>query len=84
MSETYAAALQGIITQSSQIGGDDGLMVDPSGCSVARYVNWVKAKYGKNGVKPFAKLHVLRSKHGRICAAAISKGTANDSPYQKR
>ena len=32
-------------------------------------------------MKLFAKLHVLQSKHGRICAAAVSKGTANDSPY---
>ena len=35
-------------------------------------------------MKLFAKLHALQSKRGRICAAAVSKGTANDSPYPKR
>ena len=84
ISEIYPAVLQEIITLSSDIGEDDDLIVDSSGYSVARYINWMKAKYGKISVKLFAKLHVLRSKHGRICAAAVSKGTANDSPYLRR
>ena len=84
ISEIYTAALQEIITLSSDIGGDGDLIADSSGYGVARYVNWTKAKYGKASVKLFARLHALQSKRGRICAAAVSKGTANDSPYPKR
>ena len=32
-------------------------------------------------MKQFAKLHVARALGGKICAAAVTPGRANDSPY---
>ncbi len=41
-------------------------------------------KYGKLSVHDFAKLHLIRTPHGRICAAMVTPGKANDSPYLKK
>lgn len=57
------------------------LSMDSNGFSVARYRDWENAKYGENSVRLFSKLHVIRALHGGICAATVSPGNANDSPY---
>ena len=59
-------------------------IVDSSGYGIARYVDWYNAKYGKISVKLFAKLHLIHAPHGRICAAMVTPGVANDSPYLRK
>ena len=56
-------------------------IVDSTGFSISRYRDWHNAKYGTISVKQFAKLHVARALGGMICAAAVTPGKANDSPY---
>ena len=67
------------------MAGDDAArgtkIVDSSGFSIARYADWYNAKYGKISVKRFAKLHIMQTLHGKICAAMVTPGKANDSPY---
>ena len=48
---------------------------------IARHADWHNAKHGKTSVKRFAKLHIMQTLHGEICAAAVTPGKANDSPY---
>ena len=59
-------------------------VVDSSGCSIARYVDWYNAKYCKISARLLAKLHLIHTPHGRICAAMVTPGEANDSPYLRR
>ena len=67
------------------VAGDDAVhgtkIVNSSGFSIARYVDWYNAKYGKISVKKFSKLHIMQTLHGKICAAMVTPGKANDSPY---
>ncbi len=49
--------------------------------SISRYLDWHNAKYGTISVKQFAKLHIVHVFGGKICAAAVTPGKANDSPY---
>ena len=35
-------------------------------------------------MKLFAKLHLIHAPHGRICAAMVTPGVANDSPYLRK
>ena len=70
------------------MAGEDAVhgtkIADSSGYSIARYIEWQNAKYGKLSVHDFAKLHVIRTLHGKICAAMVTPGKANDSPYLKK
>ena len=56
-------------------------IVDSSGYSIARYVDWYSSKYGKISAKYFVKLHLIHTSHGKICAAMVTPGEANDSPH---
>ena len=56
-------------------------IVDSTGFSISRYRDWHNAKYGTISVKQFAKLHIVHALGGKICAAAVTPGKANDSPY---
>ena len=59
-------------------------LVDSSGYSISRYKEWQNAKYGKLSVQDFAKLHLIHTPHGKICAAMVTPGNANDSPYLRK
>lgn len=56
-------------------------VVDSSRYSMTKYVDWYNAKYGKISARLFAKLHLIHTPHGRICAAMVTPEEANDSPY---
>ena len=77
--------LQEIITW---MAGDDAvdstLLADSSGFSIAKMLEWHHAKYGKLSVRLFAKLHLIHALHGKICAATVTPGKANDSPYLRQ
>ena len=53
----------------------------PAGTATARYIEWQNAKYGKISVQDFAKLHLIHTPYGKVCAAMVTPGKANDSPY---
>ena len=59
------------------MAGDDAArgtkIVDSSGFSIARYADWYNAKYGKISARKFAKLHIMQTLHGKICAAMGSR-----------
>ena len=57
------------------------LSADSGGFSVAWYRDWENAKYGENSAGLFSRLRVIRAMRGRICAATVTTGNANDSPY---
>ena len=67
------------------MAGDDAArgtkIVDSTGFSIARYADWYNAKYGKISVKKFAKPRIAHSLHGKVYAAAVTPGKANDSPH---
>ncbi len=82
VSEIDPAVLQRIIAKMA--GGDavhGTLLADSSGFSIAKYVDWQNAKYGKLSVRLFAKLHIMHTLHGMVCAATVTPGNASDSPY---
>ncbi len=85
ISEIDPAVLQKIITW---MAGDEAvhgtLLVDSSGFSIARYIDWQNAKYGKISMRLFAKLHIMHTLHGMACAAAVTPGKSNDSPYLRQ
>ena len=85
ISEIDPAVLQKIITR---MAGDEAvhgtLLVDSSGFSIARYIDWQNAKYGKISVRLFAKLHIMHTLHGMACAAIVTPGKSNDSPYLRQ
>ena len=82
ISETDPAVLQGVIAKMAGCDAvHDTLLVDSSGFSIARYVDWQNAKYGKLSVRLFAKLHIMHTLHGMVCAAAVTPGNTSDSPY---
>ena len=56
-------------------------IIDSTGFSIFRYMDWHNAKYGTISVKQFAKPRIARALGGKICAAAVTPGKANDSPY---
>ena len=56
-------------------------IVDSTGFSIYRYQDWHNAECGTISAKQFAKLHVARALGGTVCAAAVTPGRANDSPY---
>lgn len=58
-------------------------IVDSSGFSASRFIEWQHAKYGQISVHGFAKLHLIHMPYGEICAPQITPGNANDSPYLK-
>ena len=58
--------------------------VDSSGYSISRYKEWQNAKYGKFSVQDFAKLHLIHTPHGKICAATVTPGNATDSPHLRK
>ena len=60
------------------------LSADSSGFSISKYEDWENAKYGEISAKQFKKLHVIRSLHGKICAAAVTPGLACDSPHLRQ
>ena len=82
VSETDPAVLQRVIAKMAGCDAVHGtLLVDSSGFSIARYVDWQNAKYGKLSVRLFAKLHIMHTLHGMVCAATVTAGNASDSPY---
>ena len=82
ISETDPAVLQKIVTK---MAGDEAvhgtLLVDSSGFSIAKYIDWQNAKYGNISVRLFAKLHIMHTLHGMACAAVVTPGKSDDSPY---
>ena len=82
VSETDPAVLQKVIAKMAGCDAvHDTLLVDSSGFSIARYVDWQNAKYGRLSVRLFAKLHIMHTLHGMVCAATVTAGNASDSPY---
>ena len=86
---TYHRWIQDIDTEMLQkiivwLAGDDAihntLVADSSGFSIAKFIEWQHAKYGKLKVSDFAKLHLIHTLHGKICAATVTPGKRNDSP----
>ena len=59
----------------------DTLLLNSSSFSIARYVDWQNAKYGKLIVRQFSKLHIMQTLYGVTCAAVVIPGMANDSPH---
>ena len=53
----------------------------PVGTATARYIEWQSAKYGKISVQDFAKLHLIHTPYGNVCAAMVTPGKAGGSPY---
>ena len=53
----------------------------PPGFGISRYQDWHNAKYGTISVKQFAKPRIVHALGGMMCAAAVTPGRANDSPY---
>ena len=70
------------------MAGDDvvhgNIMSGSSGFHMANIVEWRHAKYGKLDVIDYANLHVLQVGHGKMCAAVVTLGKANDSPYLRK
>ena len=82
VSEIDPAVLQRVITGMAGKDAVHGtLLADSSGFSISRYVEWHNAKYGKLSVRLFAKLHIMHTLHGMVCAATVTPGNANDSPH---
>ena len=55
----------------------------PAGSApIAKYIDWLNAKYGKISVRLFAKLHIMHTLHG--VRRRRSPGNANDSPYLRQ
>ena len=52
----------------------------PAAFSIARYIDWQNAKYGKINVRLFSKLYIMHTLHGMACAA-VTPGKSNDSPH---
>ena len=59
-------------------------IADSSGYSIARYIEWQNAKYSKLSVQDFARLHLIHTPYGKICAAMVTPGKANDSPCLRK
>ena len=59
-------------------------IADSGGYGISRYKEWQNAKYGKPGVQDFAKLHLIHTPYGKVCAAMVTPGKANDSPYLRK
>ncbi len=53
----------------------------PTAFSIAGYIDWQNAKYGKISARLFCKLHIMHTLHGMACAAVVTPGKPNDSPY---
>ena len=56
-------------------------IADSSGFSISRFIERQNAKYGKLSVHDFAKMHLIHTPQGKVCAAMVTPGKANDSPY---
>ena len=56
----------------------------PAAFSIAKYIDWLNAKYGKLSVKLFSKLRIMHTLRGMVCAVVITPGNANDSPYLRQ
>ena len=85
ISEIDPAVRQKIITR---MAGDEAvhgtLLVDSSGFSIAKYIDWLNAKYGKLSVRLFSKLHIMHTLRGMVCAAVVTPGNINDPPYLRQ
>ena len=70
------------------MAGEDAVngpkIVDSSRFSIAQFVEWQHAKYGKLSVHDFAKMHLIHTPQGKVCAAMVTPGQANDSPYLRK
>ena len=70
------------------MAGEDAVhgtkIADSSGYSMEWYKEWQNAKYGKLGVHDFAKLHVIRTLHGKICAATVRPDTPTTRRISER
>ena len=85
ISEIDPAVLQKILVWSAGNEASHGTKItDSGGFSVSRYRDWYNAKYGDISVKLFAKVHIIHTLHGKICAAIVTPGEANDSPYLRK
>ena len=84
ISEIDPAVLQQIIAWMGKSDANGPLSADSSGFSISKYEDWYNAKYGEISVKQFTKLHVIRSLHGKICAATVTPGLACDSPQLRQ
>ena len=80
ISEIDEDVLKRIIARMGDEGADGTLMVDSSGFSLSSYKSWINAKYGQISVKEYDKLHIIQNIYGKICAAIVTEGEANDSP----
>ena len=69
----------GWMAGDAAIRGTD--VIDSNGLGISRYGEWHNAKYGNVSVRRFAKPRVARAPRGMVCAAAVTPGRANDSPY---
>ena len=85
VSEIDPKVQQQIITWMAGEGAVNGpKIVDSSGFSISRFIEWQHAKYGKLSVHDFAKMHLIHTPQGKVCAAMVTPGKANDSPYLRK
>lgn len=80
VSEIDSGLQMRIIARMGDDDADGTLMTDSGGFSVSSYKSWTNAKYGPLSVKEYHKLHILQCLNGKICAARVTVGEANDSP----
>ena len=73
-----------IVWMAGEDAAHDTKIADSSGYSISRYIEWQNAKYGKFSVQYFAKLHLIHTPYGKTCAATVTPGRANDSPYLRK
>ena len=59
-------------------------IVDSSGFSISQFGEWQHAKYGRLSVHDFAKMHIIHTPQGKVCATMVTPGQANDSPYLRK
>lgn len=85
LSHVDTKILQQIIVWMAGDEAVDGTtIVDSSGFNMSRLKDWINAKYGKLSVRDFVKLHAIHTPQGKICAAMVTHGEANDSLYLRK
>ena len=69
---------------SRMAGGDaahGAKTVDSCGFGIARYADRYNAIYGKISANVCAKMRIVQTAHGKICAVMAAPGRADDPPY---
>ena len=49
-------------------------IVDSSGFSISLFIKWQHAKYGRLSMHGFAKMHLIHTPQGKVCADMVTPG----------